>query len=95
MKRIVTYQRSQDRTGADGIDSDSSFLDYLVRERTRKRHDRTLGRRVINEFGVSDERVDTGVVDDARSPGHHRDQRLGEVEDGVDVGLEYVFPLII
>lgn len=44
---------------------------------------------------MSDERVDTGVVDNTRSPGHHRDQSLGEVEDGVDVGLEYVFPLLI
>ena len=41
------------------------------------------------------ERIDTGVVDDTGSPRHERDESLGEVEDGVNVGLENVFPLLI
>jgi hypothetical protein len=34
-------------------------------------------------LGVTLERVDRGVVDDAGAPGHDRDEVLGEVEEGV------------
>lgn len=109
-----TYQWSEDRTGADRVDTDTLLLDNLVRNceiclsarfpglmgsQTRtcagESHYSALGGGVIHKLRVSDERVDTGVVDNTGSPGHHRNQRLRKVKDGVDVGLEYVFPLFI
>lgn len=61
----------------------------------RERHNSSLGRGVVHELGVTYERVNTGVVDDTGAPRHHRDESLGEVEDGVNVGLEDVFPLFV
>lgn len=89
------YQWGQDGTGADGVDSDPLFLDDLIAQSSGETYYSTFCGCIVDQLGVSDERVDTGVVDDGGSPGHAWQERFGEVEDGVDVGLEDVFPLLV
>lgn len=80
-------------TRRDGVDPDT-LADLLVAEPSRERHDRPFRRRVIQQVGPADVVVDTGVIDDGAAWLHVRQRVLGEVEEGVDVSVERVDPLV-
>lgn len=86
-------ERGPDGSRGDGVDADA-LADELVAEAAREGDDGALGRRVVQQVGAADVGVDAGVVDDGGAPLHVREGVLGQVEEGVDVGVEGVEPLV-
>ena len=81
-----------DRAGADTVDTDTVF-NLLVGERARKGYDGALGGRVIEEIGAADVGVYRGAGDNGVTALHLREHVFGQVEEGVDVGVEGINPL--
>lgn len=65
----------------------------LVAETTGERDDGTLCRCVVEKIWTADVGIDGGVVDDCGAFGHVWEDVFGEVEEGMDVGVEGLFPL--
>ena len=67
-------------------------------QRSRETQDCAFGRGIINQTGLPLERVDRVVEDDRwllrRTLCHVRNGRFREIEEGVDVGVEGVEPLL-
>lgn len=91
-----SHQRRPDRPGRDGIAPNAFLTDDLVAQRAHERYDRALGRGVVEQVGVADRHVDRGVERDRRRGrlGEVRDRGLGDVEEGVDVRVEGVAPVL-
>ena len=86
-------QRGPDGTGTDGVDADA-LADDLVGEGAREGDDGAFGGGVVEEVGAADVGVDRGVVDDGVAGVEVREGVFGEVEVGVDVGVEGFDPLV-
>lgn len=79
--------------GSDGVDADTEF-DLLVGQATGEGDDGTFGGGVVQKVGAADVGVDGGAVDDGVTGFHVLKSVLGDVEIGVDVGVEGLEPLI-
>lgn len=86
-------ERGPDRAGADGVDADA-VGDLLVVQAAGEGDDGAFGGGVVEEVGAADVGVDGGAVDDGVAAVHVREGVLGEVEVGVDVGVEGFEPLV-
>jgi len=76
------------------IDADS-LADVLVAESSGERDDCPLCAGVVEQIGTAYVGIDASVVDDGASALHVGDGVFREVEEGVDVGIECVEPLIL
>jgi hypothetical protein len=65
----------------------------LVAETTSERDDSALCGCVVEEIWTADIGVYGGVVDDRGAFLHVREGIFREIEEGVDVGIESLFPL--
>ena len=86
-------QGSPDGAGADGVDTDA-LGDLLVMQSTCEGHDGAFGGGVVEQVGAADVCVDGRAIVDGVAALHVLEGVLGEVEEGVDVGVEGLEPLI-
>ena len=98
MIQSILFHRRRDQwgpygAGSDGVDTDTE-LDLLVGQATGEGDDGTFGGGVVQEIGAADVSVDRGAVDDGVTGFHVLQRVLGDVEIGVDVGVEGLEPLI-
>ena len=80
-------KRGPDGPRADGVDADA-FADLLVVESAGEGDDGAFGGGVVEEVGTADVCVYGGAVDDGVAALHVLEGVLGEIEVGVDVGVE-------
>lgn len=85
-------QRRPHRSGSDGVDADAEF-DLLVREAAGEGDDGAFGGGVVEEVGAADVGVHGGAVDDRVAGFEVLEGVFGDVEVGVDVGVEGFEPL--
>ena len=86
-------ERGPDGAGADGVAADA-VGDLLVGEAAREGDDGALGGGVVEEVWAADVGVHRGAVDDGVARVHVLEGVFGEVEVGVDVGVEGGEPLV-
>jgi len=86
-------QRSPDRARGDRVHTDAATA-VLVRKTTGKGDNGTLGAGVVEKIGATDIGVHRGVIDDGVTGLHVGQTVLGQVEEGVDVGVEGELPLL-
>ena len=82
-----------DGTGADSVYADT-VGDLLVVETACERDDGAFAGGVVEEVGTADVGVYRGAVDDGVAGLHVREGVFGQVEVGVDVGVEGLEPLL-
>ena len=87
------HQRRPDRARTNSVDADA-VADLLIRETASEGDDGAFGGGVVEEVGPADVGVYGGVVDDGAAAGHVWQGVFGEVEVGVDVGVEGGEPLV-
>jgi hypothetical protein len=86
-------QRRPHRAWCDSIDPDS-LTGVLVGKTTSEGDDGALGGCVVKEIRSSNVRVDACIVDDCAARLHVWERVFGEVEDGMDVCVEGLNPLL-
>ena len=86
-------QGGPDGSGADGVDTDA-VRDLLVVQSASEGHDGAFAGGVVEQVGASDICVDGSAVADGVTALHVLEGVLGEVEIGVDVGVEGLQPLL-
>ena len=92
MIQSILFHRRRDQwgpygAGSDGVDTDTE-LDLLVGQATGEGDDGTFGGGVVQEIGAADVSVDRGAVDNGVTGFHMLQRVLGDIEIGVDVGVE-------
>ena len=85
-------QRRPDGARTDAVDADAE-LELLVGQAAREGDDGAFGGGVVEEIRAADVGVDGGAVDDRVAGFHVLEGVFGDVEDGVDVGVEGADPL--
>lgn len=95
--RILLHRRRDqwgpDRARSDGVDTDTEF-DLLVGKAAGEGDDGAFAGGVVEEVGAADVGVDGGAVDDGVTGFHVLESIFGDVEHGVDVGVEGSQPLV-
>lgn len=86
-------ERGPDRSWSNGVDTDSPS-DILVRQTASEGDDGALCGRVVEQVWTTDVCIDRGIVDDSCTTLHVREGVLGEEEEGVNVGVESMEPLV-
>ena len=86
-------QRGPDGAGADGVDADA-VGDLLVVQPAGEGHDGAFAGGVVEQVGAADVGVDRGAVADCVAALHVLEGVFGEVEEGVDVRVEGLEPLL-
>ena len=86
-------ERGPDGARADGVDADAPG-DLLVVQAAGEGDDGALGGGVVEEVRAADVGVYGGAVEDRVAALHVREGVFGEVEVGVDVGVEGLEPLV-
>ena len=80
-------QWSPDGSWADGVDT-NAVGDLLIVQSAREGHDGSFGGGIVEQVGAAYVCVDGGAVDDGVAALHVLEGVLGDVEVGVDVGVE-------
>lgn len=95
--RLLRHRRGDegrpDGAGADGVDADA-VGDLLVVQAAGEGHDGAFGAGVVEQVGPADVRVDGGAVADGVAALHVLEGVFGDVEEGVDVRVEGLEPLL-
>jgi len=86
-------ERCPDGTGADSVHADT-VGDLLVVEPACERDNGAFAGGVVEEVGTADVGVYRGAVDDGVAGLHVREGVFGKVEEGVDVSVEGLEPLL-
>ncbi len=86
-------KRSPDWPRADGVDTDA-FGNLLVMQSTGESHNGAFAGSVVEEIRAANVCVDGRAVADCVAALHVLKGVLGEVEVGVDVGVEGLEPLV-
>ena len=96
IQSILLHRRGDERRPhgprGNGIDADAEF-DLLVVEAAGEGDDGALGGGVVEQVGAADVGVYGGAVDDCVAGFHVLEGVFGDVEIGVDVGVEGFEPL--
>jgi len=95
--RLLTHSRWDEGrpnwTGCHGVHANAS-VDVLVAQTTSEWDDSTLCRSIVEKIRSTDVGVDGGVVDDCGTFLHVWEDVFWEVEEGMDVRVEGLFPLL-
>lgn len=90
----VSSKREHTRPRSNSVNT-NALADVLVAETSGEGHNGAFCRGVVEEIRSADVGVDGSVVDDGGAGLHVGESILGDVEEGVDVDVEGVYPLLL